>query len=130
MKRIIVIILLLTLSGCKNESANELEWETYTTISVTDVEVNIGDYDCTLDCDYPIQYDLTKEDISDFRLGMSRDDILEKIGRQHSPYGSGFWIELYVIDGNNALFYYSLEDEVVVLDTLLICTSTDCKKLK
>lgn len=118
------------LSGCNNKSTDEQQWETHDITPIADVEGNNGDDDCKVDCDYPIQNDLIEADISDFKLGMSRDGILEKIGRRHSIYGSGFWIELYKIDGDIALFYYSVEDEVVVLEALVVCTSTDCKKLK
>lgn len=123
-------MLLLMLSGCNNKSTDELQWETCDARPITDVEGNNKDDDCIMDCDYPIQNDLIEADISDFKLGMSRDKILEKIGRPHTLYGSGFWIDLYKIDGDNALFYYSVDDEVVVLDSLVVRTSTDCKKLK
>lgn len=132
MRRVVLLLFgVMLLSGCNNKSTDEQQWETHDITPITDVEGNNGDDDCKIDCDYPIHNDLIEEDISDFKLGMSRDEILEKIGRHHSNYGSGFWIDLYKIDGDIALFYYSVDDdEVVVLEALVVCTSTDCKKLK
>ncbi len=130
MRKIYIFIILLILSGCDSTSTTEQQWDTYDIRPITDIGSNNENDNCILDCDFPIKSDLIHEDISGFKLGMSREDILEKIGRPHILFGSGFWIDLYVIDGDNALFYYTMDDEVVVLESLVVCSSTDCKKLK
>jgi len=130
LRKIYIFIILLILSGCDSTSTTEQQWDTYDIRPITDIGSNNENDNCILDCDFPIKSDLIHEDISGFKLGMSREDILEKIGRPHILFGSGFWIDLYVIDGDNALFYYTMDDEVVVLESLVVCSSTDCKKLK
>lgn len=130
MRRFVFLFIgVMLLTGCSNEANDEQQWETHDISPITDVVITNGDDDCTMDCDYPILNDLIEADISDFKLGMSRTEILEKIGRPHTLYGSGFWIDLYNIDGGSALFYYSGDGEIF-LDDLIVCTSTDCKKLK
>lgn len=130
MKKLIIFLLIFILSGCNNISEEEGRWESYDLISIKNIEINNQDDDCIFECDYPIIIDIKETDISDIKLGLTRDEILEKIGRPHSLYGSGFWIELYIIDNSNALFYYSVNDnDEVVLDDLIICTSSECKKL-
>jgi len=128
-KKYILLSLLFILSGCNGVSVDEQQWESYDSRPIVGLEGNNENDECISDCDYSIRTDLNESDISDIKLGMSREEILEKIGRPHSLYGSGFWIDLYMIDESNALFYYSVEDDVVVLDELVVCTSTECKKL-
>ena len=130
MRKLILFLFIFVLSGCNNVTENESRWESYDLISINNVEITNLDDACILECDYPIIIDIKETDISDIKLGMTRDDILEKIGRPHSLYGSGFWIELYKIENSNALFYYSVNvNDEVVLEDLILCTSSDCKKL-
>lgn len=129
-KLVLLLFGVMLLSGCNNNSTDEQQWETSATRQITNVESNNGDDDCIIDCDYPIHNDLIGTDISDFKLGMRRSEILEKIGRPHTLYGYGFVTDLYNIDGDNAFFYYYSIDGIEFLDALVVCTSTDCKKLK
>ena len=131
MRKIAVLLFcLVLLSACSTNPSNEQQWEPHDIDPINDVTTLTEDDSCTIDCEYPIQENLIETDIADFRLGMDRDEILKKIGRPHSPYGSGFWIDAYKIDELNALFYYIQDDDTVILDSLVICSSTECKKLK
>ena len=63
---------------------DELQWAVVDITPIANVGNNKGDEDCTQDFGYPIQNGFVKADISCLKIGISRDGILEKIGRLHT----------------------------------------------